>query len=346
MKKNFKRIAVIGPSSAAQKIGGYSSIPRGYKISSVYEELMLRFPEAEIHQCDGCAITHTSGKSVFYVEGQPHLTQKLDEDIEDMIEEAVEMARRSEIAILVCGDNNVTSGEGHDRADIILHGRQRELILKVAETGTPVVLVLENGKAVDLSEESKVCEAIVVAGFGGEFGAKAIVEALAGDINPAGRLSISYPRSVGMIPCYYSQLPHIDHYYLEGSSAALYPFGHGLSYTEFKYSDLKIVPQGGYRFDVSFNVTNNGDVDGDEVVQLYVNDLKSSILTPQKLLRKFERLTLKKGETRTVNFQLDFDDLKLLGIDWKWKVEPGDFDIMIGSSSDDIRLSQKITVNE
>ena len=344
LENRYSRIAVIGPCSAAQKIGGYSSVPRGYTVKSVYEELCARYPQAEIRQCDGCAITHTRGQTVLHVDGQPHLTQVLETDIDDMIEDAVSMAREAELAILVCGDNTITSGEGRDRSRLVLAGRQRELILKVAATGTPVVLVLENGKAVDLSEETPVCRAIAVAGFGGEFGAKAIVKTLAGDVNPAGRLTVSYPRHEGMVPCYYSRLPGGSCEYLEGSPTPLYPFGHGLSYTRFEYGDLSAKPLGAYEWEVSLRVTNVGARDGDEVVQLYVNDIDSSVVTPERLLRKFKRIHLAAGESAQVTFTLDFDDFKLLGTDWTWKVEPGDFRIMVGASSEDIRLAQTIEI--
>ena len=344
LKDGYKKIAVIGPSSASQKVGGYSSVPMGYTIKSVYDELMERYPDAEIRQCDGCAITHTKGQSVMYVDGQPHLTQVLEADIDDMIDDAVAIAKEAELAVLVCGDNTVSSGEGHDRSKLVLAGRQRELILKVAETGTPVVLVLENGKAVDLSEEAPVCKAIVVAGFGGEFGAKAIVKTLAGDINPAGRLTVSYPHHEGMIPCYYSRLPGGSCQYYEGPTDPKYPFGHGLSYTKFEYSDLSIKPLGAYRHEVTFTVKNVGERAGDEVTQLYVNDPVSSIVTPGKLLRKFKRISLEAGESKEISFTLGFDDFKLLGTDWQWKVEPGDFHIMVGASSADIRLKETITI--
>ena len=281
---------------------------------------------------------------MLHVDGQPHLTQVLEADIDDMIEDAVSIAGEAELAILVCGDNTITSGEGRDRSKLVLAGRQRELILKVAATGTPVVLVLENGKAVDLSEEAPVCKAIVVAGFGGEFGAKAIVKALAGDVNPAGRLTVSYPRHEGMVPCYYSRLPGGSCDYLEGSPTPMYPFGHGLSYTAFEYSDLSVKPLDGCQQEVTFTVKNVGKRDGDEVVQLYVNDIDSSIVTPEKLLRKFKRIHLVAGESKQITFTLGFDDFKLLGKDWTWKVEPGDFKIMVGASSEDIRLAQMITV--
>lgn len=340
----FSKIALIGPSSAAQKIGGYSSVPRGYKVYSVYDELKERYPDAEIHQCDGCAITHSNGETIHYVEGQPHLTKIIDADISDMIDDAVALAKDSDVAVIVCGDNNVTSGEGVDRSRVVLNGRQRELILKVAKTGTPVVLVLENGKAVELSEESKVCAAIIVAGFGGEFGAKAIVKAIAGDINPAGRLSVSYPRDEGMLPCYYSRLPGGSPHYLEGHFSPLYSFGHGLSYTKFEYSNMKVESLGAYRYAVTADIKNVGERDGDEVVQLYINDLESSVATPDRLLRGFKRLSIAAGETKKVRLEIGYDDLKLLGLDWKWKVEPGDFDIMLGASSVDIRLKETITV--
>ena len=344
LENRYSKIAVIGPSSASQKIGGYSSTPRGYTIKSVYNELCERYPNAEIHQCDGCAITHTQGQTVLHVDGQPHLTQVLEADIDDMIEDAVAIAKDAELAVLVCGDNTVTSGEGRDRSKLVLAGRQRELILRVAETGTPVVLVLENGKAVDLSEEASVCKAIVVAGFGGEFGAKAIVKTLVGDINPAGRLSVSYPRHEGMTPCYYSRLPGGSSEYLEGHPTPMYPFGHGLSYTSFEYSALSVKPLGAYNQEVTFTVKNVGQRDGDEVVQLYINDIDSSVVTSEKLLRKFRRISLSAGESKQVTFTLGFDDFKLLGTDWKWKIEPGDFKIMVGASSADIRLSQVIEI--
>ena len=338
------KIAVIGPSSAAQKLGGYTPAIRGYKPESVYEALKRLCPDADIRQCDGCAITRSNGQNVRYVDGQPHLTQLLDKDIDDMLDEAAALAADCDIAVLVCGDNNVTSGEGFDRCRLTLYGKQRELISRVAATGTPVVLVLENGKALDLSEESRVCKSILIAGFGGECGAQAIVETLLGQNVPAGRLSVSYPRDEGMLPCYYSRLPGGSDRYIEDAAGNLYPFGHGLSYTTFSYADLSVTPLGGYRFSVSFSVKNTGNTDADEVAQLYINDIESSIVVPDKLLRKFARISLRAGETKTVSFELGFDDLKLLNGSWEWVVEPGDFAVMVGASSADIRLNGTLTV--
>ena len=345
LAQTVRSIAVIGPSSASQKIGGYSSKPTGYTIRSVYDEMKERFPHALVRQCDGCAITHRDGEDdVQTVDGQPHLTKVLDADIADMLDLASDIASQCDVAVLVCGDNNVTSGEGMDRASLTLAGKQRELIKKVAATGTPVVLVLENGKAVDLSAEKDVCGAIVAAGFGGEFGAKAIVRVLAGDVNPAGRLSVSFPRADGMVPCYYSRRPGGWPDYYEGSSTPLFAFGHGLSYTNFVYSDLAVAQTDRTTFVVSCRVENCGERAGDEVVQLYVRDVVSSMATPQKLLRHFVRISLQPLEIKTVSFTVTADDLKLYNAEKQWVVEPGDFELLIGASSADIRLSATVRV--
>jgi beta-glucosidase len=147
-----------------------------------------------------------------------------------------------------------------------------------------------------------------------------------------------------MVPCYYTRLPGGSCQYYEGPTDPKYAFGHGLSYTKFEYSDLSIKPLGDYRQEVTFTVKNVGDVAGDEVAQLYVNDPESSIVTPDKLLRKFKRISLEAGESCEITFILGFDDFKLLNRDWKWVVEPGEFKIMVGASSADIRLNETITI--
>ena len=346
LSREMGSVALLGPSSAAQKVGGYSSEVKGYRIRSVYEELKDLLPNTAIRQCDGCGITEGQGDTVRFVDGQPHLTQTLDGAMEDRIDQAVELARQCDIAVIVGGDNNVTSGEGVDRSSLRLYGKQRELIRRVAETGTPVVLVLENGKAVELSAESEQCGAILSAGFGGEFGAKAIAEALVGAINPGGRLPVSYPASDGSLPCYYSMLPGGSEQYLEGPKKALYPFGHGLSYTSFEYSGLAVEQTGPCDFRVSLCVTNTGDRLGDEVVQLYVNDIDSSIVTPMKLLQGFQRVTLQPGEQTRVEFSLGFSSFRLLNVQFDWVVEPGEFELMLGSSSEDIRLRTVVCVEQ
>lgn len=344
LSEDIKTIAVIGPSSALQKIGGYSSRPVGYTIRSVYDEMREKFAAATVRQCDGCAITHTKGDETVYVDGQPHLTKALDADIADMLDTAVGIAASSDVAVLVCGDNNVTSGEGMDRSSLTLAGKQRALIEKVAATGTPVVLVLENGKAVDLSVEKDVCSAIIAAGFGGEFGAKAIADVLAGDVNPAGRLSVSFPRADGMFPCYYTRRTGGWPDYYEGKSSPLYAFGFGLSYTQFAYTDLRIDKRADYTYDVSFTVKNIGGRDGDEVAQLYLHDVIGSVARPLLQLRHFCRVHLKAGEEKRLRFTLLWDDFKLYNAACEWVVEPGDFEVLVGAASSDIRLRQIVTI--
>ena len=180
--------------------------------------------------------------------------------------------------------------------------------------------------------------------FGGESGARAIVEALLGKFSPAGRLPLSLPRSSTRIPCYYSMLPGGAPEFLEGPKDALFPFGYGLSYTSFAYSDLTINKIGTFDVMVSCTVKNTGDMDSDEVVQLYIDDVESSVVTPPMLLKGFERIHLKAGESRTVTFHLDYDSFKLMDIRYVWTVEPGLFRILIGGGSRDIRLEGEVTL--
>ncbi len=340
----YKTIALVGPSSNRQRIGGYSSVPYGYEVRSVYEELKAALgDDVTILQSSGCGIPK-GVEAVTQEDGQPHLIEVYDEDESGSIEDAVKIAEKSDLVIFVGGDNNFTSGEGHDRSDLVLPGKQRELILEVAKTGKPLILVFENGRAIDLTKETEVANAIVISWFGGEFGAKAIVETLLGKNNPAGRVPVSFPVDTNRIPCYYSILPNHTEMMFEGERGPRYPFGYGLSYTTFEYSNLKITKLGKTDFTVNVDVKNTGNVDGDEVVQLYVNDVVSSVIMPLKLLKGFERISLKAGETKTVTFKLDFDAFRLLNKDFEWVVEDGDFEIMVGASSKDIRLVETITI--
>lgn len=335
--KPVSSIALIGPSSASQKLGGYSSVPQ-FPIPSIYQELQSALgDEVTIRQCSGCAITPDQNEPRI-VDGQPHLTTAGEETLADELDEAAAIAEMCDVIIMVGGDNTITSGEGRDRCELTLNGRQRELIEKLAALRKPLILVLENGKPLDLSLESKLCDAVVMAFFGGESGAKAIVEMLLGAFSPAGRLPLSLPRSSTRIPCYYSMLPGGAPEFLEGPKDALYPFGFGLSYTRFEYSDLHIEKNGQYDVTVSCTVQNAGEADGDEVVQLYIDDVESSVVTPPLLLKGFERIHLKRGESRQVTFHLNEDSFKLMDIRYRWTVEPGRFRLLIGAASNDLRL--------
>jgi beta-glucosidase len=263
------------------------------------------------------------------------------------IQEAVELARRSDVAIVALGDSKRTCGEGVDRSSLDLPGGQLALLKAIHATGTPVVLVLQNGRPVTMGWEAEHIPAILEAWYPGENGGDAIAEILFGDYNPAGRLPISFPRTLGQIPVYYNRRRGGQKHYVEGDNQPLFTFGHGLSYTTFEYSDIRlsaesIRPDG--EVTVTVSVANTGSRDGDEVVQLYLSDVVSSIAKPEKDLKKFNRIHLKQGETKSVSFTLGAHDLKLLGRDMKWVVEPGTFKVLIGSSSDRIALSAEFEV--
>ena len=343
LKPPFTSIALIGPSSASQKLGGYSSTPQ-FPIPSVFDELRAALGnDVLIRQCSGCAITPDNNEPRI-VDGQPHLTTDAEETLADELDEATAIAAECDVIIMVGGDNTITSGEGRDRCELTLNGRQRELITKLAALNKPLILVLENGKPLDLSLESELCDAIVMAFFGGESGAKAIVEMLLGAFSPAGRLPLSLPRSSTRIPCYYSMLPGGAPEFLEGPKDALYPFGFGLSYTSFEYSNLSISKTGPFDVTVACTVKNTGSMDGDEVVQLYLDDVESSVVTPPMLLKGFQRIHLKQGECVEVFFRLNEASFKLMDIRYRWTVEPGKFRILVGAASNDIRLEGEVSL--
>ena len=202
-----------------------------------------------------------------------------------------------------------------------------------------------HGKPLAIKEESEICDAILSCWFGGESGPQAICDVLLGKVNPGGKLPFSLPQRSTMIPCYYSILPGASNEYYEGNGEALYPFGFGLSYTEFEYSDLVVTKTGKTDLNVKLKVKNIGKVTGDEVVQIYVEDCESSVVTPLLLLKDFKRITLNPGEEKQVEFNLDEKSFRLMNQDYKWVIEPGTFRICAASSSRDIRLSTTIELD-
>ena len=345
LSEGIRSVAVIGPSSAAQKIGGYSSVPTGYEVRSVYQEIKdLLGDGAVVRQHDGCAITPDI-KTPRFIEGQPHLASEGEDEIPDDLDGAVKVASECDCIVFVGGDNSVTSGEGLDRSSYVLPGRQRELIKRLSELGKKLILVLEIGRPVDLTVENDICDAILVAWFGGEFGAKAITETLFGRNNPAGRINVSFPQNVGTIPCYYSMLPGGSDRYHEGTRMARYPFGFGLSYTSFEYSDLRVDKKGRYDVEVKVRVRNTGNVAGDEVIQLYIDDVESSVVTPPLLLKGFERMNFTPGEEKEIVFNLNEESFSLLDINYRKTVEPGEFRILVGAASNDIRLESSVELD-
>lgn len=265
----------------------------------------------------------------------------------DGFEEAVNAAEKADIAIVVLGDSDKTCGEGIDRCELGLPGKQLELLKAVHATGTPVALVLQNGRAMALPWEADHIPAIVEAWYAGEQGGKAIAEVLFGDVNPSGKLPVSFPKSVGRLPCYYNQRRGGNTLYIEGDNKPLFPFGHGLSYTSFTYSNLRLSSdriEASGELTVLFDVANTGGRAGQEVVQLYVCDAVSSVVRPLKELKKFKKISLEAGEKRSLSFTLTWQDLKLLDRNLQWVVEPGQFKVMVGSSSEKIELTESFHV--
>ncbi len=273
-----------------------------------------------------------------------------------MIAEAVRQARKSDVVIAVLGEDEKRTGESRSRTSLELPARQQQLLEALHATGVPVVLVLVNGQPLTINWADQHIPAILEAWFPSVEGGTVIAETLFGENNPGGKLPVTFPKSTGQI--------ELNFPYKKGSHGAqpvsgpngagetrvlgpIYPFGHGLSYTTFAYSDLQVSPKenhAGGKFTVTVKVTNTGDRQGDEVVQLYVTDKVSSVVTYTSVLRGFERVSLAPGETRTVIFELHPSHLQLLDRNMNWTVEPGRFDIMVGASSEDIRLKETVTV--
>jgi beta-glucosidase len=316
---------VIGPVADADldQIGDYipHNIPQD--IVTPLEAIMARVSERS---------------KVTYVKGCNVIGNDLDE-----ISKAKDAARRSDVAIVVIGEaGNTTNGEGRDVASLDLTGRQEELLRAVQSTGTPVVVVLINGRPLSVNYASEHARAIVEAWMCGEQGGNAIADVLFGDYNPGGKLPVTVPRHSGQLPSYYNHSKtKAGKNYVDMKGTPLYEFGFGLSYTTFEYSNLKITPDEigpGGEIGVSLNIKNTGKCRGDEVVQLYLNDMLSSVTTPVKELKGFSRVSLEPGEIKKVDFDLLPEDLALLGTDLKFTVEPGIFEVMVGSSSYDIKL--------
>ena len=266
--------------------------------------------------------------------------------VEDDMSRAIALARKAEVAVVVLGESEELVEENRDVATLDLYGKQTELIKAIYETGTPVVCVLLNGRPLACNWVAENVPAIIEGWFPGEQGGLAIAKVLFGDYNPAARLPITFPKSVGQLPFYYNQKPSTLHRYIGESDRPLYPFGYGLSYTRFAYSGLSVSPEtsSDAHIEVSIDVKNVGNCDGEEVVQLYVRDVASSVTTPAKSLRGFQRVMLKQGESRRVKFALTPDELSIWNRAMKRVVEAGEFEVMVGGNSEDLlKANFKVT---
>jgi beta-glucosidase len=249
--------------------------------------------------------------------------------------DAVQVASKSDIAIIVVGDSKMTSGETYDRAELTLAGKQQQLVEAVANTGVPTIVIIMNGRPVIVYDFVDKVDAIINAFYPGEAQGIALTEVLFGDVNPSGRLPISVPKSVGQLPIYYNYKPAARHSYVDLDYQPHYSFGYGLSYTKFDYRNFTYLPQvsiGGSQ-SVSVEVFNTGDHGGEEVVQLYVRDLVSSVSTPIRQLKRFSKVYISAHSNVKVQFLLPVQELELLNADMRWVVEPGSFNIWVGNSS-------------
>ena len=366
LSRTMKRIAVIGPNADMpyNQLGDYTAPQPREEISTVLDGIRsVAGSNVEVVYERGCAIRDTTSAD---------------------IPAAVRAAEGADAVVLVVGGSSARDfktkyiatgaatvdesktlsdmecGEGFDRATLSLLGKQEQLIEAVAKTGKPLVIVYIEGRPLLMNRAAEVANALLTVWYPGEQGGKAIASILFGDVNPSGRLPVSIPRSVGQLPVYYSQ--NIKRDYMDEKGAPLYPFGYGLSYTQFAYSDLTITPnaepsimplvepltvslsEGSGAVRVSLTVKNTGDCSGHEVVQLYLSDRAATVSQPPLQLRAFKKVCLDAGESQRIEFTLGFDELSLINQEMKRVVEPGEFEVLVGASSSDIRLKGHFVV--
>lgn len=355
LSKDLRDIAVIGPNADVMynQLGDYTAPQDRSAISTVVDGVRAAAPGANIHYVKGCAIRDTQSTN---------------------IARAVEAAQSCDATILVVGGSSardfkteylstgaalvgtelsdMDSGEGYDRAELSLMGDQEALLQALIDAGVKLVVVYIEGRPLNMNLAAERAGALLTAWYPGGQGGAAIADVIFGDYNPAGRIPVGIPRNVGQIPVYYSK--HPSHDYIDSPAAPLYSFGYGLSYTTFRYSNLQCsaLDISGQQLTgrtpmarVSFDITNTGRMDGEEVPQLYLRDVTGSVETPHMALKNFLRLPIRAGETRHVVFDLTFDDLALYNLKMQHVVEPGEFKVMVGAASNDIRLNGSFTLN-
>ncbi|KGI61339.1 beta-glucosidase [Prevotella sp. S7 MS 2] len=344
------RVAVVGPNADNDynQLGDYTAPQAEGNVKTVLDGIRQKIGVGKVEYVKGCGVRDT---------------------VDVHIDEAVAAARRADVVVAVVGGSSARDfktsyketgaavsdskslsdmdcGEGFDRATLSLLGRQNELLSALRATGKPLVVVYIEGRPLDKTWSAEHADALLTAYYPGQEGGRAIADVLFGDYNPAGRLPVSVPAAVGQLPVYYNKKAPETHNYVEMSARPLYAFGYGLSYTTFKYSNLAVKSMGNQQFEVSFDVTNTGSRDGEEVAQLYLHDEVASTVQPIKQLKHFERAMIKKGETKHFCFVVDQDDLSIVDRNMQHRVEPGRFDVLVGSSSDNILLKGSIEVKE
>lgn len=348
LSKTLKRIAVIGPNAdnIYNQLGDYTAPQEDSNVITVYKGIKNKYPQATVEYVKGVAIRDTTNTDIVA---------------------AVKAAKNAEVAVVVVGGSSardfktkyietgaavtdaeslqdIESGEGFDRSTLSLLGKQQELLEAVKATGTPIVVIYIQGRPLEMNWAAENANALLTAWYPGQEGGNAIADILSGDVNPSGKLPISVPKYVGQIPVYYNKKNPKGHDYVEMNSAPLYPFGYGLSYTQFSYSNLKTTKKSAQSFEVSLTLKNTGTKDGKEIVQLYLRDVVASVVQPIKQLKQFQKVELKAGEEKQINFTITPEDLWIIDSKMNRVVEPGDFKFMVGNSSSDIKLESTITV--
>ena len=341
------RVAVVGPNAhnVYNMLGDYTAPQSEGRVSTVLDGILQKIPAAQVTYVRGCAVRDTASCD---------------------FEEARMAALQADVVVAVVGGSSARDfrtsyeetgaavsqplqvsdmecGEGFDRATLDLMGRQEQLLRMLKSTGKPLVVVYVEGRPLLKNWAARHADALLTAFYPGQEGGNAVADVLFGDYNPAGRLSMSVPRNVGQLPVYYNRQQGGGSPYIDSESTPLYAFGYGLSYTSFRYSDLK-VRAAGDGFEVSFMVENTGGREGDEVPQLYLHPRRASVVQPPMQLRHFSRIHLKAGEHVAVTFFLPESDFKVVTPSLQQVVEPGDFDVMVGSSSDNILLRGVINI--
>lgn len=347
LQKDIK-VAVIGPNAdnVYNMLGDYTSPQASGNVITILEGIKSKLPANNVTYVKGCAIRDTTNTN---------------------IPEAVVAAKKSDVIVVAVGGSSARDfstkfkatgaaetdtkslsdmdcGEGFDRSTLNLLGKQEELLKALKNTEKPMIVVYIEGRPLLKNWSAENADALLTAYYPGQQGGLAIADVLFGDYNPAGRLPFSVPRSTGQLPVYYNKT-FVPHDYAESPATPLYSFGYGLSYTTFEYKNLNILQEGKTDFNISFDVTNTGSMNGEEVPQLYLHDVTASVVQPVLQLKHFERIMIKKGETKHITFHINAEDLSIIDKDLNNTVEPGDFDIFVGSSSDNILLKGKLTVD-
>lgn len=348
LSKKIGKVAVIGPNADTgyNQLGDYTAPQPDENVTTVLEGVREVLSPEQVVYVKGCAIRDTSGSDI---EGAVKAAADADAIIAVVGGSSARDFKTTykETGAAIVDEKSISdmeSGEGYDRATLTLMGDQHRLLEALRATGKPLIVVYIEGRPLSKTWAAENADALLTAYYPGQEGGRAIADVIFGDYNPAGRLPVTTPRSEGQIPIYYNRRAPKLHDYVELTARPQYVFGYGLSYTTFDYSDLKILRKGDAHFSVSFTLTNTGNVDGEEVPQLYLHDKVASVAQPLKQLKAYDRVMLRAGESKTVTFDLLPSAFSLVNLNYETVVEAGDFELTIGRNSDDAALTGIITV--